>query len=323
MSAALAERVKAEALRLGFVACGITDLTPLPHAAALDAWLKAGYGGNMRYINRQAKKRKNPQLADLDARRAVVVLDNYYYPDAEQENSKNAEVAATRTTPEIARYARGQDYHQVTLDRLEQLASFLRSLGAQATRPYVDTGPLAERELAQRAGLGWIGKNTMLLRPGLGSWCFIGTVLTDLELACDAPFSTDHCGSCTRCLEACPTGAFVDVRVLDATRCISYLTIEHKHAIPEELAPKLAGWAFGCDVCNEVCPWNERFATPSAIEAFRPRGALEGAGPTHFDAMDEATFTAQFGDTPLARPGLARMRRNWRAALASLGWREE
>ncbi|MBK8003232.1 MAG: tRNA epoxyqueuosine(34) reductase QueG [Gemmatimonadetes bacterium] len=323
MSAPLAERVKAEAQRLGFVACGITDLAPLPHAEALDRWLKAGFGGNMRYINRQAKKRKDPQLADRAARRAVVVLDNYYYQEERRDPLGELEVAAEKTTPKIARYARGKDYHQVTLDRLEQLAAFLRSLGAEAARPYVDTGPIAERELAQRAGLGWIGKNTMLLRPGLGSWFFIGTVLTDLELACDAPFTTDHCGSCTRCLDACPTDAFVDVRVLDATRCISYLTIEHKHAIPEDLAPRLAGWAFGCDVCNEVCPWNERFATPSAIEAFRPRNALEGAGAGHFDTMDEATFTAQFGDTPLARPGLARMRRNWRAALASLGWREE
>ena len=155
-----------------------------------------------------------------------------------------------------------------------------------------------------------------------GSWLFLGAILTTADLEPDAP-EADHCGSCTRCLDACPTDAFVEARVLDATRCISYLTIEHKHAIPDTLAPKLAGWAFGCDVCNEVCPWNERFATPSVIEAFRPRGALEDAGPDHFDAMDEATFTTQFGDTPLARPGLARMRRNWRAALASLGWREE
>ena len=322
MTASLAERVKAEALRLGFVACGITDLSPIPHAEALDRWLKAGYGGNMRYLNRQAKKRKNPQLADLDAKRVVIVLDNYYYQDSSSNPNQNRQVAATETTPAIARYARGTDYHRVTLERLDQLVAFLRSNGARAARPYVDTGPIAERELAQRAGLGWIGKNTMLLRPGLGSWFFIGSILTDLELDCDAPFTTDHCGSCTRCLDACPTGAFVDVRVLDATRCISYLTIEHKHAIPDELAPKLAGWAFGCDVCNEVCPWNERFATSSTVEAFRPRTTLEGAGPAHFDTMDEATFTAQFGDTPLARPGLARMRRNWRAALASLGWRE-
>jgi epoxyqueuosine reductase len=332
MPASLAQQVKAEAERLGFLACGITDLAPGPYGEALDRWLRAGYGGNMRYLNRQAKKRKDPRLADREASRAVVILDNYYYPNRAVADGTAREVVASTTTvdtptagpvPKVARYARGEDYHRVTLARLEQLGDFLRSLGAKVARPYVDTGPIPERELAARAGLGWIGKNTMLIRPRSGSWCFIGTVLTDLELPVDPPFATDHCGSCTRCLDACPTDAFVEPRVLDATRGISYLTIEHKGAIPPELAPRLEGWGFGCDICNEVCPWNERFAEPSGIDAFRPREELAGAGPRYFEELDEEGFVARFGDTPLMRPGLERMRRNWRAAAATLGWREE
>lgn len=300
------EIVKAEALRLGFVACGITTLDPNPHAVEFDRWLKAGYGGNMRYLNRQAKKRKDPQLADPTASRAVVVIDNYYYQD---DNATPA--------PRLARYARGADYHRVTLDRVQALADFLSANGANAARPYVDTGPIPERELAQRAGLGWIGKNTMLIRPGLGSWFFIGTVLTDLPLVPDSPTEIDHCGSCTRCLEACPTNAFVEERVLDARRCISYLTIEQKGPIPAEFLPHLDGWAFGCDICNEVCPWNQRFAEESRIDAFRPR-PLEGADdPAFFDQMTPEEFEERFGDTPLSRPGLERMRRNWAAARQS------
>lgn len=299
--------VKAEAMRLGFVACGVTTLDPTPHIEALERWLRQGFGGNMRYIHRQAKKRKHPQLADLQAKRAVVVLDNYYY--------ETEPITGAR----IARYARGEDYHRVTLARLEQLADFLRLNGARAARPYADTGPIPERELAQRAGLGWIGKNTMLLRPGVGSWFFIGTVLTDLELQIDAPFETDHCGSCTRCLEACPTEAFVEPRVLDATRCISYLTIEQKSPIVSEFAERLGGWAFGCDLCNEACPWNQRFAEDSGIPQFRPRDDIPGADRALFDEMDAEEFDRRFGDTALARTGLERMRRNWKAAWDSLG----
>jgi epoxyqueuosine reductase len=307
-----AREVKAEAARLGFVACGVTDLTPTAHAAELDAWLASGYGGTMRYLHRQARKRKDPQRIDREAVRVVVVLDNYF----------SQEQPADLEPPRVAKYARGEDYHGAMLRRLDQLAVFLRQNGASVARTYTDTGPVPERELAQRAGLGWIGKNTMLIQPEAGSFSFIGSVFTDLTLAIDEPFRADHCGSCTRCLDACPTGAFVEPRVLDATRCIAYLTIEHRGPIPESTVPKLDGWAFGCDVCNDVCPWNLRFAAETTTPEFAPRGLLHGAGPDYFDQMDEAEFAERFGDTPLARPGLAGMRRNLHAAFASRrrGW---
>jgi epoxyqueuosine reductase len=204
----------------------------------------------------------------------------------------------------------------VTVERLEQLGAYLRANGAQYTRSFADAGPLPERELARRAGLGWIGKNTMLIRPHAGSFFFIGSVLTDLPLALDIPYPTDHCGSCTRCLEACPTGALVEPRVLDATRCISYLTIEHKGPLPQPLQTRLEGWAFGCDVCNNVCPWNERFATPTPIADFRPRTRALRASLERVPAMTEAEFAEEFADSPLARPGLRGMQRNLRAAMA-------
>jgi epoxyqueuosine reductase len=324
-----AREVKAEARRLGFIACGVTTLDPLPHGLELDRWLRTGRAGNMRYLHRQARKRKNPNLAVPEAARAVVVLDNYYYPqhtvpphdrstEAALDPNSSAPPAASFHTPTIARYARGEDYHRVSLRRLEALAGFLEENGAAVARAYVDTGPIAERELAQRAGLGWIGKNTMLIRPGFGSWCFIAEVLTDLVLEVDVPFTTDHCGSCTRCLEACPTSALVEPRVLDATRCISYATIEQKGEIPAVIAEHLAGWAFGCDICNEVCPWNERFATTTEVPEFLPRWELAGAGPEFFEKMGEEEFERRLGNTALSRAGLSRMRRNWAAAWRSL-----
>jgi epoxyqueuosine reductase len=300
--------VKNFAEALGFIACGITDLSPTPHADAFDRWLAKGYAGTMRYLHRQARKRKEPALIDPRAARAIVVLDNYYSTDRPDD----------RVAPRVAKYARGEDYHRATIARLDTVADFLRRGGARYARSFTDAGPVPERELAQRAGLGWIGKNTMLLRPGSGSWFFIGSIFTDLPLPVDTPFEADHCGSCTRCLDACPTNAFVEPRVLDATRCISYLTIEMKGPLPEPLVPRLDGWAFGCDACNDVCPWNQRFAAETAQPEFQPRRQIRPGDAHQFDAMDETEFSRRFADTPLARPGLERMRRNVRAAFASV-----
>jgi epoxyqueuosine reductase len=307
-------QVKAEADRLGFLACGVAPIEPNPYADALDRWLKAGFGGTMTYLNRQAKKRKDPRVNDRQAKTAVIVLERYHAGDDPHRPSAQAP-----QRPRIARYARGHDYHTIVGDRLEALAAFLKTIGATHTRCYVDTGPVPERELARRAGLGWIGKNSMLIRPGVGSWFFIGVVLTDLALPSDEGFTADHCGTCTRCLDACPTDAFVAPRVLDATKCISYQTIEWKKEIPAPIAEHAEGWAFGCDICNEVCPWNERFAGGDVHPALTDQGWIpEDAGPDFFAAMTEEEFHRRFDHTPLERTGLERMRRNWAMAWGSL-----
>ena len=210
------------------------------------------------------------------------MLDNYYHPDAPGAQP-----------PRIAKYARGQDYHRITMSRLTALGRVLHDHGARVAHAYTDNGPIPERELAQRAGLGWIGKNTMIVRPGAGSFFFIGTIFTDLMLPVDPPFEMDHCGSCTRCLDACPTSAFVEPRVLDATRCISYLTIEQRGPIPDDIVPHLKGYAFGCDICNDVCPWNHRFAQQTPVDEFRPLGRLDGVDAEYFERMDDEEFDVE------------------------------
>ena len=265
----------------------------------------------MRYLHRQARKRKRPADIVAGAKVAIVVLENYL---PEEGVAKSEERRGVR----IAKYARGADYHRVLRERLGRLAGWLRAHGARIAHPWVDDGPVPERELAVRAGLGWIGKNAMLIRPESGSFCLIASVFTDLPLEPARAADYDRCGSCTRCLDACPTDAFVEPRVLDATRCIAYLSIESRAPIPEALVPRMEGWAFGCDICNDVCPWNRRFARPTPIADYHDRGAIALLDPELFARMDEAEFAARFGDTPLERPGLAGMRRNWAAAFRSL-----
>jgi epoxyqueuosine reductase len=299
--------LKAVAADLGFVGCGITSLDPVPHGDALDGWLAKGYAGTMRYLHRQAKKRKEPGRIVAGAKSVIVVLENYFHPDSGPKT--------VRPSVRLAKYAQGEDYHRAFLARLDTFGNVLRERGATIAHAFADSGPVPERELAQRAGLGWIGKNTMLIRPGAGSFFFIGTIFTDLELEADQPFELDRCGSCTRCLDACPTGAFVEERVLDATRCLSFLTIEWKGPIPEELTAHTEGWAFGCDICNDVCPWNERFATPTTRPEYTPGETPDRSDPDYFERMTDAEFATLFGDTPFERPGLRGMRRNWKAAF--------
>ena len=302
------DEVRAEAARIGFAASGVARLDPSRRGDALDRWLAAGYGGTMRYLHRQARKRKAPASITPGARSAVVVLENYAAPAGEGTRAGDRY--------KIAAYARGMDYHLVTRGRLHILAEWLKARGAALAHAWVDDGPVPDRELAERAGLGWIGKNTMLIHPRIGSYTFIGSVFTDLEWPVEETIATDHCGSCTRCLDACPTGALIGDRLLDATRCLSYLTIEYRGELPEQLLPRWDGWAFGCDVCNDVCPWNAKFAEPTTVPEFARRDAPDRTNPGEFERLDEAAFDRHFADTPLARPGLHRMRRNVRAACA-------
>lgn len=302
--------IKRRARALGFDAAGIAPLEPNPHAAALDQWLAAGYAGTMTYLQRQAEKRKDPRRIMPGARVAVVTLTNYYHGSPDPGAVPQGQVA---------QYAWSSDYHAVLGTRLEKLAEAIREVvpGA-ATRAYVDAGPVPERELAQRAGLGWVGKNTMLIDPARGSFTFIGVVLTDADLAPDLPFEADRCGTCRRCLDACPTGAFPAPHVLDATRCISYLTIERRGEFTEEEREDVrrGTWLFGCDVCQEVCPWNVSFATAAADPELAPRAHLAAPDLRELMDMTQAEFTRRYGDTPFARPGLAGMRRNARALPA-------
>jgi epoxyqueuosine reductase len=290
-------------LELGFDAVGITDLSPPPHGEALRRWIREGMAGTMGYMERQLEARLRPESILPGASRAVVVTKHYLTPDPPAEKGKGR----------VAKYARGRDYHQALKPSLEALARYITSLGGAGTlaRYYCDAGPVPERELAQRAGLGWIGKNTMLIDPKRGSYSFIAAVLTDLDLATDSPFEADRCGTCTRCLEACPTKAFAEERVLDSRKCISYLTIEYRSGtIEADLADRFGDWVFGCDICQDVCPWNVKFAKPPQDELLEPDPHLALLDLEELLSLSEQEFKTRFGPTALMRAGREAMRRN-------------
>ena len=287
--------VKALALELGFDLVAVGPAAPPEHGAALRRWVAAGHAGTMGYLERRLEERLDPDRVLPGARTAVCVALNYYQGEPVDPSWRP-----------IARYAWGRDYHDVIGPRLERLATHLADAAGARSRGYVDTGPVLERDLAARAGLGWIGKNTMLLHPALGSWFFIGVLLTTAELVSDAPLA-DRCGSCRACLDACPTGAFLAPYVLDSRRCISYLTIEHRGDIDPDLHPDMTGWQFGCDVCQDVCPWNRK-APPAPHPEFRPRVAYPGAEA--ISHMDDASIREAFRDTALLRAKPAGLRRN-------------
>jgi epoxyqueuosine reductase len=267
---ALTEALKAEALRQGFDLAGVAEVRPSDHAAFYRSWIQAGRHGSMEYLAREDAVQR--RLAPEGFRRALVVALNYY-PGADDAGAAHAGGEAgdsggvhsgNASRGIIARYARGRDYHRVVKKKLLSLLAWLEGeVGRElpAARAYVDTGPVLERELAERAGLGWFGRNTMLINPRRGSYFFLGSLLLELDLVPDEAFRADHCGTCSACVSACPTGALLGrnadgAPVMDATRCISYLTIENRGPIPRELRGLMGNRVFGCDICQEVCPWN-------------------------------------------------------------------
>jgi epoxyqueuosine reductase len=297
--------IRRRAAALGFAATGIARLERNPHAAQLDRWLTAGHAGTMTYLHRQAEKRRDPRRIMAGAKSAVVTLTNYFHGAPEPGSGAR-----------VAQYAWSSDYHEVLGERLEQLAAVIRLLiPGSKTRCYVDAGPVPERELAQLAGLGWIGKNMMLIHPDIGSFTFIGVVVTDAELEADLPFAADRCGTCRRCLDACPTQAFVGPRDLDARACISYLTIEHRGDFTAQEREQVGEWLFGCDVCQDVCPWNVSFAHPTVDTALTPRPDIAAPDVRALAQLDEPEFRRRYEGTPFTRPGHRGMQRNAAAVL--------
>ncbi|MBI1902088.1 MAG: tRNA epoxyqueuosine(34) reductase QueG [Planctomycetia bacterium] len=307
-SADLAAAIKQESRRLGFSFCGICPAVAPTGLAYFREWLDCGFAGEMRYLPDRAAAYEHPQHV-LDGTRSLIVLAMDYHQTAEP-------ALAGPGQGRVSRYAWGGDYHDLIHERLRRLADWLAAQRPGAVvRGVVDTAPLLEREFAQLAGLGWIGKNTMLISKSRGSWFFLAVLLTDLELDYDAPHDADHCGTCTACLDACPTSAFVAPGVLDGRRCISYLTIELKGPIPRGLRPGIGNWLFGCDVCQDVCPWNGK-AAASDEASFHPRDGMNPVDLAALFELDDAAFRARFRDTPLWR---ARRRGLLRNAAIVLG----
>jgi epoxyqueuosine reductase len=298
------ELIKREAKRLGFMQCGIAAATELTEdAKRLESWLNKGFQGKMGYMERNFDLRIDPRKLVPEAKSVITLLLNYF-PEEKQETD----------APKIAKYAFGIDYHFVIREKLNELIDFIRQhIGEVAGRGFVDSAPVLERSWAERSGLGWVGKNANLLNKQSGSFFFIATLICDLQLDYDSPFATDHCGTCTRCIDACPTDAIVGPTVIDGSKCISYLTIELKdELIPAELQPKMEGWAFGCDICQDVCPWN-RFSKPNTENHFIPIPQVLNLSLKEWEEISEINFKQYFKQSPIARTKWKGMMRNIKA----------
>lgn len=311
----LTQAIKEHAYRSGFSLVGISSPDPLPHANVFETWLQQGRHGEMTYLNNPRSRlcRARPDQI-LPECRSVLVL-GIRYPASPVRTAGGLRSPLLRG--KIASYAWGNDYHDILHERLRNLVAFIESQVGHSVpnRWYTDTGPLLERELAQRAGLGWIGKNTCLINPGKGSYFLLAEILLGIELELDQPFTKDHCGSCNRCITACPSGCILPDRTLDARRCVSYLTIELKTSIPLELRSLMDSWVFGCDICQQVCPWN-RFAPQEADPAFDCHQAQPA--PNLLDELDLSTdeFNHKYRQSPLMR---ARRRGYLRNVAVALG----
>jgi epoxyqueuosine reductase len=324
----LTERIKSRALELGFDLVGIAPAGLAPHAKEYADWVAGGMMGEMAYMARDTDRRSDLRRVLPNARNAIVVGLSYYTIDLPDDIKHDPSRGL------IARYAWGVDYHEVMKPRLEELAQFVREESRRTgipmpveTKVYVDTGPVLERDWALMSGIGFIGKNTCLINPRMGSWLFLGVVITDIDLVVDpSPRPSPQkgegggCGTCTRCLTNCPTNAFPRPYVLDARKCISYLTIELKGSIPEELRPLMGNHIFGCDICQDVCPWPTRFATPTKERSFYPVD-VDRAAPKLIDLaqLNEEDFKQRFAGTPLLRSKRRGLLRNVAVALGNWG----
>jgi len=300
----LSRQIKEQASILGFDACGIVRAEPLKEEKyRLLDWLARGYNGEMDYMAGNVDKRTDPTLL-VPGGKSVVVVRLNYYPGKYYDNHK-------QDIPKISRYAIGRDYHKVIRKKLKHLlARISEKVTPVNGRVFVDSAPVLERAWAQRAGLGWIGKNSMLVARQGGSYFFIGELILDLELAYDHPAPADYCGTCTRCLDACPTGAIGPIRTVDATRCISYWTIEYKkETFPQDAPDTFRDWIFGCDICQEVCPWNRK-VRPHHTPDFLPNEKRLSLTREDWKKMTEEEFHNLFAGTPVMRTGLGGMKRN-------------
>ena len=305
--------IKARARALGFDLCGVAPAGTFPELAFLRDWLDRGYAGKMGYMARSADRRADVR-AVLPGARSVIVTGTVYNTVPPYSSDEPAKDVAR-----ISRYAWGDDYHLVLKARLDTLLAWLRAESPDPfdARVYVDTGPVQERVYAQYAGLGWIGKNTCLINTELGSWLFLGEIICTLALEPDTP-GLDQCGACTRCLDACPTGALVDAGVLDATRCLSYLTIELRGAIPDELRPALGTHVYGCDICQDVCPYNQ-VPPLSRDEAWQPREGLHLPTLVDLWRQSDSGLRALIRGGPMTRAKLTGLRRNVAVAIGNSG----
>jgi epoxyqueuosine reductase len=301
--------VKSKARSLGFEACGISKAEELSEEARrLETWLNRGYHGTMSWMERHFDKRIDPRKLVPGAKSIISVMD-VYYQAIEQPDS-----------PEIgrvSRYAWGQDYHVVVKDRLHVLFDWIeRQVGDVAGRVFVDSAPVMDKAWAARSGLGWIGKHSNLLNTKLGSWFFLGEIICNVELEADGPIP-DHCGTCTRCIDACPTGAIVEPYVVDANRCISYLTIEHREDnIRTDLVDRMGNWIFGCDICQDVCPWN-KFSPTTAEPAYLPSDNIESTTLEDWSHLTASEFEARFSRSAISRARPLGFARNVRLALST------
>jgi epoxyqueuosine reductase len=301
-----AATVKARAQALGFDVCGIAPAEPSRHAAYFQQWIAAGQGGEMEWLKRDPQRRSDPRAVLPGARSLVVMGMNYWQPQPAGRGR-------------VARYALGDDYHGLMLEKLECLAGEIHATG-HAAKVYVDTGPVLEKPLAETAGLGWQGKSTMLVHPRFGPWLLLGEIITSLELAPDQPHR-EHCGTCERCLHACPTGAITGPYQLDARRCIAYLTIELKGSIPEELRPLIGDRVYGCDECLDVCPWN-RFAQTTRESRFLSQDESGASGQDRLHELLEisaAEFKRRFARSPILRVKRRGLLRNVCVVLGNTG----